>query len=53
MMPEFQDIKLGFQRKIPIWQWIKDWKRTDYFMEYDKKDTRPFWQYIINKVRYE
>ena len=51
MMPEFQDIKLVFQRKIPIWQWIKDWKRTDYFMEYDKKDTRPFWQYIINKVR--
>ena len=51
MMPEFQDFKLVLQHKISLWQWIKDWKRTDYFMEYDKKDPKPFWQYIIDKVR--
>lgn len=51
MMPEFQDIKLVLQRKISLWKWVKDWKRTDYFMEYDKRDPKPFWQYIINKVR--
>ena len=50
MMPEFQDIKLVLQRKVSLIQWIKDWKRTDYFMEYDKKDSKPFWQYIINKL---
>lgn len=50
MMPEFQDIKLVLQRKVGIFQWIKDWKRTDYFMEYDKKDTRPFWQYIKERL---
>lgn len=50
MMPEFQDIKLVLQRKVSLLQWIKDWRRTDFFMEYDKKDPKPFWQYIINKL---
>lgn len=50
MMPEFQDIKLVLQRKVPIRKWLKDWKRTDYFMEYDKKDPRPFWQYIKDRI---
>ena len=51
MMPEFQDFKLVLQRKVSLWQWLKDWKRTDYFMEYDKNDPKPFWQYIKDKVR--
>lgn len=50
MMPEFQDFKLVLQRKISLLQWFKDWKRTDYFMEYDKKDQKPFWQYIKDKI---
>lgn len=50
MMPEFQDIKLVFQRKVSLSQWIKDWKRTDYFMEYDKNDPNPFWRYIFDKL---
>ena len=50
MMPEFQDIKLVLQHKVGIFQWIKDWKRTDYFMEYDKDDPKPFWQYIKDRI---
>ena len=50
MMPEFQDIKLVLQRKVSLGQWLKDWKRTDFFMEYDKQDPKPFWQYIIDKI---
>lgn len=50
MMPEFQDIKLVLQRKVSLGQWLKDWKRTDFFMEYDKQDPKPFWQYIKDKI---
>lgn len=50
MMPEFQDIKLVLQRKVSIGQWIKDWKRTDFFMEYDKNDPKPFWQFIKDRI---
>lgn len=51
MMPEFQDFKLVLQRKISLAEWIKDWRRTDYFMEYDRHDKWPFFQYIIDKIR--
>lgn len=50
VMPEFQDIKLVLQGRISIKQWLKDWKRTDYFMEYDKNDPNPFWQYIKDRI---
>ncbi len=51
MMPEFQDFKLVIQRKISLFKWIKDWWHTDFFMEYDNHDKRPFFQYIINKIK--
>lgn len=51
VMPEFQDFKLVLQRKVGILQWLKDWKRTDAFMEYASDDKRPFFQYIIDKIR--
>lgn len=50
VMPEFQDFKLVLQRKVGIWQWLKDWKRTDVFMEYASDDKRPFFQYIMDKI---
>jgi predicted ATP-grasp superfamily ATP-dependent carboligase len=50
MMPEFQDFKLVLQRKVGLKQWLKDVRRTDYFMEYDAKDKAPFWRFIWNKV---
>ena len=51
MMPEFNDFKLVLQRKVGLWQWLKDWKRTDYFMEWDKNDKKPFWSYLYYKVK--
>ena len=51
MMPEFQDFKLVIQRKISLFKWIKDWWHTDFFMEYDNHDKRPFFQYIIDKIK--
>lgn len=51
MMPEFQDFKLVIQRKISLFKWIKDWWKADYFMEYDNRDKRPFFQYIIDKIK--
>lgn len=50
MMPELQDLKLVLQRKVSFIQWCKDWKRTDYFMEYDKQDKKPFFFAILNKL---
>ena len=46
MMPEFQDLKMLLQRKVSFNQWIKDCKRTDCFMEYDKTDKTPFYAYF-------
>lgn len=51
MMPEFQDFKLVLERKISFFKWLKDWRNTDYFMEYDRHDRMPFFKYIIDKIR--
>lgn len=51
MMPEFQDFKLVLQRKISLLEWMNDWLSTDYFMEYDKRDKKPFFKYIIDRIR--
>ena len=50
MMPELQDYKLVLQKKVSFKQWYKDWKRTDFFMTYDKKDKRPFIFAVLNKL---
>ena len=50
MMPELQDFKLVLQRRVSFVQWLKDWKRTDFFMEYDKKDKNPFFYAVLNKL---
>lgn len=50
MMPELQDFKLVLQRRVSFVQWLKDWKRTDFFMEYDKKDRKPFFFAVLNKL---
>lgn len=53
MMPEFQDFKLVLQRKVGIFQWLKDLRKTNYFMEYDKRDSKPFWYYIKSKLLWQ
>ena len=50
VMPEFQDFKLVLQRKVGFLHWLRDWKRTDAFMEYAKDDKWPFFQYILDKL---
>lgn len=50
MMPEFQDFKLVLQGKLRFSKWLKDWRDTNYFMEYDKNDIRPFYQFIFDKI---
>lgn len=50
MMPELQDFKLVLQHKVSLWKWLVDWKRTDYFMEFDKNDKKPFFYAILNKL---
>lgn len=50
MMPEIQDFKLVLQRKVSFIQWYKDWRRTDFFMEYDKNDKKPFLFAVLNKL---
>ena len=50
VMPEFQDFKLVLQRKVSFGQWLKDVKRTDVFLDYDKQDMKPFWFFIVNRI---
>ena len=52
MMPEFQDFKLVLQRKLSLSKWLKDLRRTKAFMEYVKYDKRPFFQFIIDKLKH-
>ena len=42
VMPEFDDFLNVLKRKMSLFQWIKEVRRTDCFMEYDKSDKRPF-----------
>lgn len=51
VMPEFQDFKLVLQGKLSIFSWIQDLRKTNCFLEWDKKDKKPFFQFLINKIR--
>lgn len=46
VMPEFADISLLVHHKLGLKSWLKDVRRTDRFMEYDKRDKAPFWQLL-------
>lgn len=50
VMPEFQDFKLVLQRKVGLWKWLKDVKRTNVFLDYDKQDMKPFWHFFMNRI---
>lgn len=52
VMPEFQDFKLVLQRRLTLGRWLKDLHRTDAFLEYTKDDKRPFFQFIIDKLKH-
>lgn len=37
-------------RKIGLWNWFKDWKSTECYYYYNKKDPMPFWYYLMSKI---
>lgn len=50
VMPEFNDIGNAIHRRISWRKWLSDVKHTDRFMEFSKRDQRPFWMYIIKRI---
>ena len=51
VMPEFQDFKLVLQHKVGLDQWLKDVRRTDAFLDWNRKDKRPFFRFVGAKLR--
>ena len=46
VMPEFADISLITHGQLNVFTWLKDIRRTDRFMEFDKHDKGPFYQLV-------
>jgi len=46
VMPDMAELKLLVTRQISLREYISDFKKTSRFMEYDKKDPKPFWKLI-------
>lgn len=50
VMPEFDDFRLIKQGKNTFAQWFNDIRRTERFMEFDRKDQKPFWCLLIRTI---
>lgn len=50
VMPDMAELKLLFTRQISLKDYISDFRRTNRFMEYDRKDKRPFWKLLKAQV---
>lgn len=46
VMPDMAELKLLVTRQIGLKDFISDLRKTDRFMEYDKRDKKPFWKLI-------
>lgn len=46
VMPDMAELKLLVTRQISIKDYVSDFKKTNRFMEYDKKDKKPFWKLV-------
>lgn len=46
VMPDMAELKLFVTRQISLREYVGDIKKTNRFMEYDKKDPKPFWKLI-------
>ena len=51
VMPEFQDFKLVLQHKVGLKQWLRDVRRTDAFLDWNTRDKKPFFRFILNKIK--
>ena len=47
VMPDMAELKLLVTRQISLREYISDFKKTNRFMEYDKRDSKPFWKLVI------
>ena len=51
VMSEFEDFRISvLGKQISLWHWLKDLKRTDAFLFYNKKDKAPFYWTILSKL---
>ena len=50
VMPELDDLRLIRQRQLSFGKWVNDVRRTNRFMEFDKKDPKPFRKYIQAEI---
>lgn len=50
VMPELDDFRKVFHNQLGFRQWLKDVRRTDRFMEFDKHDQKPFWRLLLNTL---
>lgn len=50
VMPDMAELKLLATRQISLKEFISDFKKTDRFMEYDKKDSKPFWELVKYQI---
>ena len=46
VMPDMAELKLLATRQISLKEYISDFKKTNRFMEYDKRDKKPFWKLV-------
>ena len=46
VMPDMAELKLLATRQISLKEYFSDFKKTDRFMEYDKRDKKPFWMLV-------
>ena len=46
VMPDMAELKLLLTHQISLREYIGDFKKTNRFMEYDKRDSKPFWNLV-------
>jgi len=51
VMPEYADFILFRLGKLSLWRWLKDICKTNRFMEFDKKDQKPFYAFWYNQIK--
>lgn len=51
VMPDSAEIRLLVTKQINLFQYLGDLLKTDRFMEFDRKDQKPFWKLMQMKVK--
>lgn len=50
VMPDMAEFKLLVTRQISVKEYISDLRKTNRFMEFDKRDPKPFWKLLLFHV---